>query len=306
MSVTYDEATGRLLALLQALDGSGLGDHLGEARALLARVDEVERQGADGVARAQRTRAELVAAVADRRMDLDQAVERLATLAPWLASGHAPDGGGLADAFAGPVVVELRARAVRSARADGFAVHDVLSARADAAVRRAVEAGGRLIDVRAVATALTQPKRSGTVMRGAVVEPAPHPWLTNPPVLPTLDFADVQGDGAKMAAWAEAASGHAEWLEMHRVAGLLHDVAGGSSTHYAGKTDEDVWYFVKRLPGVVHLAVVDALGWRPGLHASLRPAVERPSMRERITDKMEGWATPAQQRNAVRRLLSGR
>lgn len=323
----YNETTGRLTALINALDGIGLPDTLTESRALLARAAEVQQQADVQAGHAERTRAELTAQVLDGRMPFDDAVQRLAALAPWLP-GDLPDapaltvadvrtarewtpgprrGRALSDTIAAPVVAELHARAMRAAHGDMFATHTAVAALAGKAVARSVAAGRKLLDIPAIAAQLAPPKWTpppeGSGQYFGDDPSRQHPWESNPPTLPALAFEDIQRDAVKVAAWADATQGHAEWLAAYEVAEILHGAVGGSSTRYAGETDNDAWHFIARgLPVAVHLAVVSALGWKPGLYSSMRP-VEPRSLVGRAVDKMAGWATPAQQQGLRSRVL---
>lgn len=297
--------TARLQALLMTLDNAGLPGTFPEARALLGRAAEVEQHADDQAAAAERTRADLVQAVLDRGMPLEEAARRLSAVAAWLPTSPTVEGqrrGRVpADALTEPVARLLRVRAVQAARGAWLDAHAALAKRAAEAVTRAVAAGKRLIDVPRVAAILTPPKWNrppeGTGHYFVNDPSRQHPWMSNPPVLPPLDAADVQRDPARWAAWGEAANAYAAFLAVHELAAVLHEMTGGSSTMFGGKTDNDALSFLTEgLPTVVHLAVTDALGWKPGLHLSLRPA---PTRATAPADKMAGWASPAEQQGAL-------
>jgi phage baseplate assembly protein W len=305
-----------LVQLIGRLDRAGIPGCFAESTALILRGVEVVQAADDRAAAAERLRADLVQGMLDKGLSLDEVARRLSEVMAWLPSAPAGEGqrrpargSAVADLVADPVARQLGNRAVQAARAAGLDVHKSIAGRVAAVVKQGVAAGQRLIDVRRVATILTPPKwkrpPEGTGHFYGDSQGAPqHPWRSNPPVLPTLDFADVQRDPARLTAWAEAADAYAAFLELHELAAAVHAVTVGSSTMFApGKVDRDALAFLTDgLPEVVHLAVTDALGWKPGLHLSLKPAPVRSPGGE---DKMAGWATPAQQQAVARQLLSG-
>ncbi|WP_326550227.1 helix-turn-helix domain-containing protein [Micromonospora sp. NBC_01813] len=292
----FDERNARLTMLLDALDGLGLGGMLGESRALLARAADVERAAAEGHSRARSEVDGLVSMVADGTLPLDQAAVKAAALAPWEPWVPRPVRGrdnrrtpawSVADRVAG----ELRERARLAAKAAGLDVHGRLSQLAAGAVKRGVEAGRHLVDVPAVLEALKPPKvRPGLIQAGPQASDpfAGRPRAKLPARVRSVD--DIQGNGPLMGWWAEATSATEELTRLHDVAGLLHAVAGGASSVFAVDPDSDKLVRVNRdLPPQVHLAVVDALGWGPGLHMALK-AVPSRSFAGRVWDAIAGAA----------------
>lgn len=277
---TFDQATGQLTVLLSGLDGVGLGGQLTDARRLLARADAAVIADRHGHEQAQQVRERVVVDVADGRLTLADASAALAGAAPWLTDSTSSPMSVVADR----VVAELRRRAVQAARSDWLVVHDALRRLADAAVRRGVEAGGRLVDCKRVAKVLTPPpmlpKVDGVLHR--------HPWVDNPPVLPAVDGAALAADPSTAPAWATASQAYAELRRLVEVADLLRDAGGPASLLVAANIDRNALYIVEQMPEQVHLAVFDALGWRPGLHASLKPSPRNPASERRRT-----WTPPA-------------
>jgi hypothetical protein len=273
----FDEGTVRLTMLIDGLDRVGLTGVLGEACALLHRAGEVQAAADDGHRRAHRLRTAVVARVVDGTATLDEVAAELAAVAGWLPD---PDSSPAA-AITRRVVAELRAAAVGSARAEALAVHSELSRLADAAVRRGVEAGRKLVDVRAVAAALTPPAGWPPPPSATRSDPRQHPWLTAPPVLPVVDAAGLAADPATAPHWAEASQAHAEWIRLLDVARLLREAYRVGYRPFGVDADPNVSYFVEQLPQQVHLAVADALDWRPGLHVVLKPSAPRGPADER-------------------------
>lgn len=260
----WDESTGRLMVLLRALDGIGLVDELRDARRLLAQGQRMRAEVAERVREADACRDALVADLAAGRVTVDEVPARLSGPQVWLdGQGQAPVWRGVLDR----AERVLRQEAVQNAEQDMFAVHDVLAKRADDAVRRGVEAGRRLVDVKAVVKALTLPE----IPPRYRLDTWRHPWVDHPPALPTVDGAALAADPNTAPWWAQASQAHRDLSALMEVARALHDAGGPGSRLFAGEVDDDVKHLVSGLPEQVHMAVADALGWKPGMHMTLRP-----------------------------------
>ena len=266
----WDAQSGLLVALLGKLDGLGMTDAMPEVRRHLARAGQVRDAAAAEAYRAEDGRAALVAQLVSGEVGPAEAARRDVEHVPWL------DGGRPALRMGERAVAELGAEARRAAVGDSVDVHRVLAERVDAAVGRAVEAGGRIVDVARMRDLLSpawqQRRRTSSGRPGVVVS---DPWVESAPKLPPLSMEDLQGDAGRLAAWATSTTAMAELEKLWEVAGLLGQVAGWSFARWPEGTNEDVLYLVERdLPRPVWLAVVDACGWRPGLimTAGRRPA----------------------------------
>ncbi|MER7273861.1 hypothetical protein ABT369_05370 [Dactylosporangium sp. NPDC000244] len=278
------ERAARLLQALQALDGVGLAGELLNARGMLARADELRRAGADTQGQAELEAERLAGAVADGSTGLDAAAAKLATLAPWLpAEGQGLTSGGR---ITDRAVALLRDCAVRAARDDAPGAHKALARQADAAVRAAVDAGALLVDVKGVARLLKAPEVPDPRVRPSGWE---HPWVNNPPVMPKLDMQAIMRDGRLAVAWS-AAAGATEQLETIKAAAdQLCAATGGTVRVFPEDAiDPNVSAFVEQLPQPVHLALADALGWRPGLYWT---PVARPSAPQVRTPSAD-WVAP--------------
>lgn len=263
-----DARHAQLLELLRELDGIGLSA-LPDSRVFLERADEVVREFDAARGNVTGLRDQLVAAVADGTRGLLSAAVELAEA----------QSGSSSPMLVRAVVVELRRRAYDAARSAGLDVHRALALIADDAVRTAVEAGRKLVDVVEVKSALKPPalRRQGGV--------DVHPWVDEPPVLPAVSLEAVSSDSVKLTAWAAASAATEKVGRVLEVASVLHLVMGGSSKLFATDVDENVSYFVGKLPDPVQLAVADGLGWRPGLHLTMKqPAAPRRSRMKELFD----------------------
>lgn len=289
----FDETAVRLAALVSALDGLGITDVLDEPRALLLRVREIETGARDARARARAELAELVGGVADGALSLDQAATRAAELAPWTpgAAAGRDDRRTPAGALAERVVLELRQRARDAAGRAGLDVHARLSRRAADAAKRGVEAGRRLVDVPALLVALRPPQQRHDRVQTTPF-PRDHIGQAPPPPLSWVGFEAIQRDAARMAAWSAATVASDELSTLHGAAALLHAVTGGASSWFGVDADRDQLHRITAdLPVQAHLAVYDALGWRPGLHLALKPGERRPPVP--TTEVVNGVRQPA-------------
>lgn len=268
--LAIDEPTGRLMLLLGELDKVGLAGELAEARALLGKAWDVARVHADVLAAHRATRDQLVAAVVDGSVGMADAARQLA----------AADSRGAAGDLMQAAVATARREAVAAARADAVAVHDALAGRVRTAVDVAVAAGRQLVDVKAVAAALKPPRWREA---GQPYRPGDqHPWIDNPPVLPVVTLDTLSGDPVKVNAWAASGAAVQEIGRLLEVATVLHALWGNSSHLYPADVDHNQAYLVGTLAEPVQLAVADALGWKLGLHLSLRTA--RPEAPRSLTD----------------------
>lgn len=277
-----DEATGRLGVLLDALDGVGLAGQLGEARRLLARAEQLTADAGRQEQGATAERRALVDALAAGTATPERVATRLAVTSMWLGQG----GQGVTPAWAAvhSAVAQLRREAVSAARGDMLGVHRALAGRAAVVVKRAVEHGRRLVDCKRLVKLLEPPPIPPRQGNG----PRVHPWVHNPPTLPTVSLDAIQGDSGRLVAWGEASSAYAEYRRIVEVADLLHAAGGPASAVLAVEHDRDVLGIVEgQLPELVHLAVFEALGWRPGLYASLKPRPRTPA-----GDVRPQWAPP--------------
>lgn len=262
----YSEAHGWLLALLSALAAVGLTEQLAPARELLARAREVEQSGQADRGKLRAERAELAGRVVTGELTYDLAAARDVELAALLS--------GDSDGFATTVAERYRDAAADAARADAFAVADALAERAAGAVSRAVGAGRRLLDVPATVAALRRAADAWRAGAGATDSQGRSLARSAPErAAPPLSLEVIQGDPARLAAWGEAGAALAEFAELRGIVGLL----GMSSGIYVNP-DQTVLEFLERdVAEPARLAVADALGWRPGLHVSMKPGQHRQS-----------------------------
>lgn len=256
--VRLDPFTAALVALQGALRGLGLVDPMPEVGRSLARLDQVQAAASAEVRRARDGRAELLEQLVSGGVDVAEAARRDVEFAPWL------DGSRPALGLRDRAVDQLRREAERAASGDAVSVHDALVERVDAAVGRAVEAGGRIVDVPRMVKLLL-PARKQRAARDAHGMPA-DPWIGGGPNLPALSMEDLQGDAGRLTAWATATAAMDELDRLWQVADLLGEVSGWSFARWGKDTSRDVMYLVERdLPRPVWLAVMAGCGWRPGL-----------------------------------------
>ncbi|MFF0658157.1 hypothetical protein [Micromonospora tulbaghiae] len=258
----WDAQSGLLVALLNRLDGLGLGEVLPDVRALLARAGQVRAAAAAEAARAQDGRAGLVDQLVAGQVGAGEAAQRDLEFALWL------DGDRPALRLAERALADLGREARQAAVAGAGVVHDTLIERVAAAVNVAVEAGGRIVDVRRMVDLLAPAWQR----RGEVVTVDQHgvaagdPWRGAGLKLPGLSMEDLQGDAGRLEAWAASTAAMADLDRLWEVADLLGEVCGCSFARWAKDVSKDVLHLVQRdLPRQVWFAVVDGCGWRPGL-----------------------------------------
>jgi hypothetical protein len=170
-------------------------------------------------------------------------------------------------------------------------VHADLAKLARAAATRGAEAGRLLVDVDQVLRALRAPKRAETqIMVGGNLFEQHDVGIPLPPDPPRgVTLEQIQHDPVKLACWATATTAAEEYKSVLDVAEMLHGVAGGASTPFTAAADSYEGRYalsriVRFLPAVqIHLAVFDALGWKPGLYMSFKPGERRPP--ERVADR---------------------
>lgn len=272
----WDEQSGLLVALLSRLDGLGMTDALPETRRHLARATQVRDAAAAEAYRAEDGRASLVAGLVSGEVGAAEAAQRDVQFAPWL------DGGRPALRLGERAMAELGSEARRAAVGDSVAAHDALAERLDAAVGRAVEAGGRIVDVPRMVEILSPAwqRRPRTSSDSAGVMTS-DPWVESGPKLPGLSMEDLQGDAERMSAWATSTAAMDELDQLWEVAELLGQVGGWSFARWDKAVNGDVLYLVGRdLPRQVWLAVVAGCGWRPGLILAAGRRPEPPVDRE--------------------------
>jgi hypothetical protein len=221
---------------------------------------------------------ELVERVKAGKVSTIDAARHLHGWLPWEPWQPAPENPTPARLLADQVAEDLRRAAEGRARADGWDVHKALGKLADAAVKRAVKAGRELVDVRAVKAAVeVTSSRYAQYAKTTWAAAGRHPEPPEVVPLPSVSLDRIQGDARRLHCWAEATDAVAAFQAVHEVAGVLHRLLGGRSVMFVGDVDPNCRDLVaERLPEQVHLAVADALGWKPGLHVPLKPTRPRP------------------------------
>ncbi|MFI7203310.1 hypothetical protein [Micromonospora aurantiaca (nom. illeg.)] len=258
----WDAQSGLLVALLGELDDLGMGDAMPDVRRLLARAEQVRAAAASEAARAQDGRAGLVDQLVAGQVGAGEAAQRDLEFALWL------DGDRPALRLSERALAELGGEARRAAVGGAGAVHRALVERVDAAVATAVEAGGRIVDVRRMvdllAPAWQRRGQVGSIDQHGIV--AADPWRDAALKLPGLSMEDLQGDADRLEAWAASTAAMADLDRLWKVADLLGEVCGCSFDRFAKDVSGDVLHLVERdLPRQVWFAVVAGCGWRPGL-----------------------------------------
>ncbi|MFY1688822.1 hypothetical protein [Plantactinospora sp. WMMB782] len=257
-----DPQSGLLVALLTELDGLGIGDVMPEARRQLDRARQLQAGAASEVHRARDGRAVLVERLAGGDVGAAEAAQRDVEYVPWL------DGERPALRLAERAISELTAAARRSAVSESVAVHQVLVDRINAAVDRAVEAGGRVVDVPKMVRLLSPIwQRRGQSVSGNVSGTlTADPWTGGGPKLPPLTMDDLQGDPERLAAWATSTAAMVELDRLWPVADMLGEVCGWSFVRWGKDVSKDVLKIVEDgLPRPVWYAVIAGCGWRPSL-----------------------------------------
>lgn len=247
-TMTATSPVAGLYALLAALDALGVTDVPGRTRRLLASAEQLETDAGVRLATARATREALAERLAGGDL---AALDDLAGVSALLGADAAE-----LVATAGRM---LRRQAQAALAAETGAVYRELGKLAQTAVAEAVSAGRLLVDVGKVAKALKPPTPypSGEWPGGQ------HPWLGTPPVLPRVELDDPQRAEPRLRALAASN----QVARILAAAGVLTACGGPAASLYATPPHADQMHFVdKFLPGEVHLAVGDALGWRPGLH----------------------------------------